>query len=370
MRKGLTFEAAKTQHRRRGRSLIFAGVAALAVGMTLSFVVSSAWGADRQDAAQTRFDDAVATQRGRVEDTVRAYRRMLTVTQGFFEVADPTPAQFARFSGSLELTDAHPAVIGLEFIERRRGGVPGAWNYPVTMVAPVSAAPTLLYSDLAADPSARQALDQAGQNGDLMMTPPKENTYGQMRMQLVVPVHRGGRFVGWAGATLDPATLAREMLGTPATGVIASVRWDTDGAMLGTALGEEASSGDIAELSTADHEVIDGTPWTIELTATKPFAHDAFGFPWGPFLVGIAATLVIAMVLFLLGRSRMDALDLAASLGMDLAASEARAKAVMDSAVEAIVTTDALGISSPRTPRPSSCSRGPRRSSLGVRSAT
>ena len=109
MRKGLTFEAAKTQHRRRGRSLIFAGVAALAVGMTLSFVVSSAWGADRQDAAQTRFDDAVATQRGRVEDTVRAYRRMLTVTQGFFEVADPTPAQFARFSGSLELTDAHPA---------------------------------------------------------------------------------------------------------------------------------------------------------------------------------------------------------------------------------------------------------------------
>jgi diguanylate cyclase (GGDEF)-like protein/PAS domain S-box-containing protein len=343
VRKGLTFEAAKQQHRRRGRSLIFAAIAALAVGMTLSFVVSSAWGADRQDAAQTRFDDAVATQRGRVEDTVRAYRRMLTVTQGFFEVSDPTPAQFARFSGSLELTDAHPAVIGLEFIERRRGGVPGAWNYPVTMVAPVSAAPTLLYRDLAADPSARQALDQAGQNGDLMMTPPKENTYGQMRMQLVVPVHRGGRFVGWAGATLDPATLAREMLGTPATGVIASVRWDTDGAMLGTALGEEASSGDVAELSTADHEVIDGTPWTIELTATKPFAHDAFGFPWGPFLVGIAATLVIAMVLFLLGRSRMAALDLAASLGMDLAASEARAKAVMDSAVEAIVTTDALG---------------------------
>jgi diguanylate cyclase (GGDEF)-like protein/PAS domain S-box-containing protein len=343
VRKGLTFEAAKQQHRRRGRSLTFAAGAALAVGMTLSFVVSSAWGADRQDAAQVRFDDAVATQRARVADTVRAYRRLLTVTQGFFAVADPTPAQFARFSDSLELTAAHPAVIGLEFIERRRGGVPGAWNYPVTMVAPVSAAPTLLYSDLAADPSARQALDQAGQNGDLMMTPPKENTYGQMRVQLVVPVHRDGRFVGWAGATLDPATLAREMLGAPATGVIASVRWDTDGAILGTALGDEASTGDAAELSVDDHEIIDGTPWTIQLAATTAFAHDAFGFPWAPFLGGIAATLVVAMVLFLLGRSRMDALDLAASLGMDLAASEARAKAVMDSAVEAIVTTDALG---------------------------
>ena len=100
MRKGLTFEAAKTQHRRRGRSLIFAGVAALAVGIDVCpSPCPSAWGADRQDAAQTRFDDAVATQRGRVEDTVRAYRRMLTVTQGFFEVADPTPAQFTRFSG-------------------------------------------------------------------------------------------------------------------------------------------------------------------------------------------------------------------------------------------------------------------------------
>ena len=119
MRKGLTFEAARQQHRTRGRWLIFAGIAALAIGVTLSFVVSSAWGADRQDAAQVRFDDTVTSGRMSVEDTVRTYRRMLTVTRGFLEVADPTPAQFAKFSDSLELTDAHPAVIGLEFIERR-----------------------------------------------------------------------------------------------------------------------------------------------------------------------------------------------------------------------------------------------------------
>jgi diguanylate cyclase (GGDEF)-like protein/PAS domain S-box-containing protein len=358
MRKGLTFEAAKEQHRRRGRWLFFAAVGALAIGMLLSFVVSSAWGADRQDAAQARFDDADAIQRAHVEETVRSYRRMVTVTQGFFEVADPTPAQFARFSDSLELSDAHPAVIGLEFIERRRGDAPGAWNYPVTMVAPVTAAPTLLHSDLGADPSARQALDQAGRNGDLAMTQPKENPFGQMRMQLIVPVHRNGRFVGWAGATLDPSILAREMLGEPGVGVIAGVRWDADGAVigsalgpaatagiadLGTAYGQDTSRGDAAQLSTVDHDVVDGTPWRIELSATEAFAPDAFGFPWSPFIGGLAATLVIATALFLLGRSRIDALDLAARLGMDLAASEARAKAVMDSAVEAIVTTDALG---------------------------
>jgi len=343
MRKGLTFEAAKRQHRTRGRSLIVAAIAASALGVSLSFVVSSAWGADRRAAAEARFHDTVATQRASVEDTVRAYQRMLTVTQGFVEVDDPTAAQFTRFSESLQLTDAHPAVIGLEFIERRRADTPGVWHYPVTMVAPINAAPTLLNSDLAADASARQALEQAGRNGGLTMTPPKENPYRQMRMQMVVPVHRDGRFVGWVGATLDPPILAREMLGDPGDGVIASVRWDTDGAVLGTAFGDGASIEDVAQLSTSDHDTIDGTPWTIELAATRSFAPDAFGYPWAPFLGGIAATLIVAMVLLALGRSRVAALDLAARLGIDLAASEARAKAVMDSAVEAIVTTDGLG---------------------------
>src|SRR3954468_16716388 len=322
MRKGLTFEAAKQQHRTRGRWLIFAAIAALAVGTLLSFAVSSSWGADRQDAAQGRFDDAVTTERAHVEDTVRAYQRMLRVTQGFLEVGDPSPAQFSRFSESLELTQAHPAVIGLEFIERHRGATSGAWIYPVTMVAPITAAPTLLHSDLAADASARLALEQAGRNGGLTMTPPKANPYRQMRMQMVVPVHRHGRFVGWAGATLDPSILAREMLGEPATGVIASVGWDTDGAVLGTAVGPHAASDDPVELSNTDHDVIDGTPWTIQLSATKAFASDAFGYPWAPFAGGITATLVAAMVLFLLGRSRIAALDMATRLGIDLAASE------------------------------------------------
>jgi len=343
MRKGLTFEAAKEQHRSRGRWLIFAAVAALAVGMTVSYVAASAWGADRQDAAQARFDDAVAAQSAHLSDTVHAYRRMLTVTQGFFEVTDPTPAQFARFARSLKLTDAHPAVIGLEFIERHRSNTPGVWNYPVTMVAPITAAPTLLHSDLAADASASEALRQAGRNGGLTMTPPKENPYRQMRMQMVVPVHRDGRFVGWAGATLDPSILAREMLGTPGTGILASVRWATQGAVLGSAAGPGASNGDAAEISRSTPVPIENTPWTIDLAATKTFAPDAFAYPWAPFAGGIAVTLVTAMVLFLLGRSRIAALDLATRLGIDLAASEARAKAVMDSAVEAIVTTDAVG---------------------------
>ena len=209
MRKGLTFEAARNLHRRRARTLLFASVAALVLGSTVSAAVAAAWGADRRDAAEARFQDAVSLQRGHIEETVRAYRRMLTVTQGFFEVEDPTLEQFYGFTDSLELTDAHPSVIALQFIRRLPGRASGDLEYPVTMVAPRSASPTLLGTNLAADPSARDALELVGKDGGVTMTPPQPNTYQQLRMQLVAPVHRDGRFVGWVGATIDPTQLGR-----------------------------------------------------------------------------------------------------------------------------------------------------------------
>jgi CHASE1-domain containing sensor protein len=218
MRKGLTFEAAKTLHRRRARTLIFASVAALVLGSTVSAAVAAAWAADRHDAAETRFQDAVILQRAHVEETVRAYRRMLTVTQGFFQVQDPTNEQFYGFTDSLELADAHPSVIALQFIRRVPGRASGDLGYPVTMVAPRSASPTLLGTDLAGDPSARDALTLVGKNGGVTMTQPQPNTYRQLRMQLVAPVHRNGHFVGWVGATIDPTVLGREMLGALAPG--------------------------------------------------------------------------------------------------------------------------------------------------------
>ena len=343
MRKGLTFEAAKNLHRRRARTLIFASVAALVLGSTVSAAVAAAWGADRRDAAEARFQDAVTVQRTHVEETVRAYRRMLTVTQGFFQVQDPTSEQFYGFADSLELADAHPSVIALQFIRRVQGKASNNVGYPVTMVAPRSASPTLLGTDLAGDPSARDALELVGKNGGVTMTQPQQNTYRQLRMQLLAPVHRDGRFVGWVGATIDPTVLGREMLGTVAPGMRASVQWDADGVSLATEAGAKVADADPAVFSTSDHIVVDGTPWTIDLSATRAFDPDGIGFPWVPLIVCLVTTFVAALVLFLLGRSRAAALDLATRLGMDLAASEARAKAVMDSAVEAIVTADALG---------------------------
>ena len=343
MRKSLTFEAAQELHRRRGRSLIAASLAACVLGLAFSISGASIWGAEHQDAAETRFEDAVATEHADVIDVVGQYRRMLTVAQGFFSVREPTQREFESFAKSLDLSEAYPSVIALQFVERHAARVSGDVSYPITLVAPPTAAPTLLGFDLAADPGARDALETVGSDGGVTMTPPKQNTYRQPRMQLVAPVHRSGRFVGWVGATLDPTLLAAQMLGEPPAGITASVQWDTNGDVLGTASGDGADPNARAIFRSTDHLMVEGSPWTVEVHATSAFDAHAGSFAWAPFVVGLVATVVVSLILLLLGRSRMAALDLATQLGMDLAASEARAKAVMDSAVEAIVTTDGAG---------------------------
>ncbi|HLB39129.1 MAG TPA: diguanylate cyclase [Actinomycetota bacterium] len=343
MRRDLTFEAANKLHRRRGHALILASIAALVVGVAASTAVAAAWGADRGDAAEARFQDVVSTQRTHVQETVRAYRRMLTVTQGFFQVQAPTNDRFLEFTQSQELAEAHRSVIALQFIHRRPGRAGGEISYPVTMVAPRSAATGLLGRDLAEDPSARDALELVGENGGVTMTPPQANTYSQLRMQLIAPVHRDGHFVGWVGATLDPSVLAGEMLAEPQEGIRATLRWDMNGDVLGSTTGTGVTDGDEPVFRSTEHVVVDGTAWSIDLVATRSFDPEALAFPWAPLAAGLVATAVVALALFMLGRSRVAALDLATRLGMDLAASEARAKAVMDSAVEAIVTTDADG---------------------------
>ena len=341
MRKGLTFEAARKLHRRRGRSLIFAAIACFVVGATASAALSWTWGADRVDAVETRFHDAVDVQREGVATTMRSYRRMLTVLQGFFEVTDPTDGQFQVFAGSLDLA-ARPSVIGLEFIERHRARGADLASYPITMVAPATAAPTLLHSDVATDTSTRVALEAVARHGGVIMTAPRANAYRQLRQQMFAPVHRDGHLVGWVGATLDPTRLAREMIVAPGRGMSVTVRWASDPTVIGSVAGEGVT-GSAHELDATEPTAFEDAPWTLDVYATSAFAPDAFRFPWAPFAAGMFVTIVVSFVLLLLGRSRVAALDLATRLGMDLAASEARAKAVMDSAVEAIVTTDAVG---------------------------
>jgi PAS domain S-box-containing protein len=212
------------------------------------------------------------------------------------------------------------------------------------MVAPRSAAIGLLYRDLSYDPSVRTALPLVAQTGGVMMMPPRIDVFRHLRMLLVGSVTTdGGSSARWIGASIDPSILATQALGVAPTGVRVSIRWDTDGQVLGTVEGPATEADDATIQSLVVPLRAERTDWTLGLQATAAYDPSAVMFPWRTLASGLVTAIVMALILFMLGRSRMAALDMATRLGLDLAASEARAKAVMDSAVEAILTTDAAG---------------------------
>ena len=347
MRKDLTSEASRRLHRRRGRVLIAASAAVLIVGSALSTGIAVAWRHDRKDAAAKRFRADEQLLESNVRATVSTYVHALQVTRGFLR-ADPaaTRPQFLAFAGSLDLKDSTPGLLALESIRAdaasaTTGGPDIA--YPIDMVAPRSAAIGLLWRDLAYDPSVRRALPLVARRGGVMMMPPRVDVFRHVRMLLVGSVSQDQGPARWVGASIDPAIFGTQAIGEVPPGIRASLEWGSDGQVLATAAAPGAAADRPTLLSTSLPIQAEGTDWMLDVTATSDYDPLVLAFPWRPFAAGLVPAIVMALILFVLGRSRIEALDMATSLGKDLAASEARAKAVMESAVEAILTTDAVG---------------------------
>ena len=347
MRKDLTSEASRRLHRRRGRVLIAASAAVLIVGSALSMGIAVAWRHDRKDAAAKRFRADEQLLESNVRATVSTYVHALEVTRGFFR-ADPaaTRPQFLAFAGSLDFKDSTPGLLALESIRADAASVTTGGPdiaYPIDMVAPRSAAIGLLWRDLAYDPSVRRALPLVARRGGVMMMPPRVDVFRHVRMLLVGSVSQDQGLARWVGASIDPAIFGTQAIGEVPPGIRASLEWGSDGQVLATAAAPGAAADRPTLLSTSLPIQAEGTDWMLDVTATSDYDPLVLAFPWRPFAAGLVPAIVMALILFVLGRSRIEALDMATSLGKDLAASEARAKAVMESAVEAILTTDAVG---------------------------
>jgi diguanylate cyclase (GGDEF)-like protein/PAS domain S-box-containing protein len=347
MRKDLTSEASRRLHRRRGRVLIAASAAVLIVGSALSMGIAVAWRHDRKDAAAKRFRADEQLLETNVRATVSTYVHALEVTRGFFR-ADPaaTRPQFLAFAGSLDFKDSTPGLLALESIRADAASATSGGPdiaYPIDMVAPRSAAIGLLWRDLAYDPSVRRALPLVARRGGVMMMPPRVDVFRHVRMLLVGSVGQGRGPDRWVGASIDPAIFGTQAIGDVPPGIRASLAWGSDGQVLATAAAPGADGERPTLLSTSLPIEAEGTDWMLDVTATSDYDPLVLAFPWRPFAAGLVPAIVMALILFVLGRSRIEALDMATRLGKDLAASEARAKAVMESAVEAILTTDAVG---------------------------
>ena len=328
--------------------LIAASVAVLVLGSALSVSLALIWRGDRRDSAARRFERDEQLLEDRMRSTIENYVHTLEVTRGFFRATpDATQKQFLGFASGLDFEGTTPALVSLELIAKvaRDETTPGPSGdaYPVEMVAPRSAAIGLLYRDLSYDPSVRAALPAVARTGGVTMMPPRIDVFRHLRMLLVGSVTTTDGSTRWVGASIDPSLLATQVLATLPTGVRASMRWEADGQTLGSALGPATAAADASILSLSVPVHVDRTGWILALDATPAYDPSVVSFPWRTLAFGLVPAVVMALILFMLGRSRIAALDLATRLGLDLAASEARAKAVMDNAVEAIVTTDERG---------------------------
>jgi diguanylate cyclase (GGDEF)-like protein/PAS domain S-box-containing protein len=342
---------ARRRHGRQGRIAMAASLTVMVAGVALAGVIAVGYREANVRTADARFRAVVEAQPDRLRATLDRYVAVLAVTRGFVASTDDLRAgSFEAFSRSLGLDERTPAIESLMFVrylppdgEGATEVPPGtvdAVSYPVVFVAPRTAAPGLLGNDLAGDTSAREALEEVGTRGGVALTPPAPDPWARQRMLIVAPVRRGGGFVGWVGASLDPGELARESLeGLPA-GVRGSLAWDLDPFGLALVGPRGAHLTGLEDRSVVSAS---GATWTIELAATRTFAPTAVGFPWWVFAAALVPAVFTALLLLFLGRSRVRALILAERLARDLEASEARAQAVMDSAVEAIVTADGSG---------------------------
>lgn len=314
---------------------MLAALAAAAVGVLLSGLIAFGWRSVTADGALGRFQAFAAEQPMVVGETTERYVRALSVTRGFVQAADGLDADaFEMFAGSLALEHGFPALRSIQFIEQTGDG-----TYPVRFVAPATAAPGLLDTNIGKDADVRAALHQAVGSG-VTIAPPTLDHWARPRILMVTPVERGDDVVGWIGATLDPAAFGGDVLEGLPRGVRGTLSWGDGGPLAWSGPSEGAVlPGFVAERIVA----LDGAVWKLRYEATRAFAGEDIAFPWTVFLIGLVPAALAAAVLFFLGRSRMHALLLAERLGRDLAASEARARAVTESAAEAILTTDDRG---------------------------
>jgi diguanylate cyclase (GGDEF)-like protein/PAS domain S-box-containing protein len=335
MRNDLSWNEAHRVHRQRGRRAMVAAVAAVVVGIVLSAALSVAWASIRREGARSVFRTFAAEQPLALAAASDRYVHTLAVLRGFFESSNEvTERDWETFAASLRLEEELPALRSIEFIEQTGDG-----TYPVRMVAPSTAAPGLLGADRGRDADVRATLHMAVGNGGVTVAPPTLDVWQRPRVLMVTPVMEGADVVGWIGGTIDPIAFGREVLeGLPA-GINGSLAWDGGEPFVTLGPGGTPVPGLSAERTLEMEEAM----WTLRFEATSSFMSADRSFPWWVLLGGLVPALVGATVLYGFGRSRMRALLLAERLGRDLAVSEARARAVTEAAVEAIVTTDATG---------------------------
>ncbi|MCC6531014.1 MAG: PAS domain S-box protein [Burkholderiales bacterium] len=360
----------------------FAGIVAAAVGIALS---AAAWLGVKQAGErriEARFHELAAARAERVGFELERYRDDLVTLAGHIAAADSIDAAtFDRMAGAR--------------IETLRGLQSLAWVVPARDPAPQPQAGTsahaadgdaalgsadahspLVYRHVVsfAQPSGQHApiagralslsvaqralFERARVSGEPVVSPPlrtQNYPYEAPLYRTVVAVHIGKR-----GAAPEPATVRGYLVGTyRAQDAVESalLRAHPPLALRVTDLGEAVGTNLLAiydrPTETASvgmsiqraHIAMDTRLWELEFAPTDEFVQEnRTDEAMLALLLGLALTAAATAAAFASARWRHDILDLVAQRTSELAASEARQRAVIAYMADALVVTDSGGV--------------------------
>ncbi|MES2296162.1 MAG: diguanylate cyclase [Pseudomonadota bacterium] len=347
----------------------------LCLGLGLTYGLWHSARADAQADVQAEFDFRARELMANLDQRVSGYVQALRGVQGLFAAStEVTPQEFSSYVGAQDVNAHYPGILGVGYVERVDGPArarheaamraagrsayaispPGerAMYAPVTMLEPDSVENRrVIGRDPYADATRRRAIDQATDSAESAMSDPlilMRDAPGavQTGVAVVLPLYRQGaphasvaerraQVSGWVFMLFHVEDLIDGMRGAHPDELAVSI-FNGDGTHEAARVSGQAGAVAPGAMQRVMPITVANHRWTVEVKARPAFvAKFSTVKPGVIAATGLAATLVLTLLTWLLARSRAAAraaLFTARQLTAELEAGQQRLVALADAA--------------------------------------
>jgi diguanylate cyclase (GGDEF)-like protein/PAS domain S-box-containing protein len=334
---------------------------------------------------RTRFQQEAERIRDDLLGRIERYAELLRSVGASFEAFGVIePAGWGDFVRSLDLVETFPGFRYLAFIENRpevtaaypapaRNG-PGepeldrllgtaAADLPIRHVAPMAPSRSPAGLDAGPSPALREALEQARDSGRVTVSGMLEDaslTGGEGGVMMLQPVYRAGpepqtrterrqAIIGWVAAFVRASEMIKNLAASPLTDIDLEV---FDGSKLDRrhvlydhdSVPQSETERSANRFQQALLVDVGGRPWTLFFSSMSGFDLPITqNHPAQVLVGGLAISVLLFDIALVLSSTRSRALAIAELMTRKVRESEARVRAVIDCALDGIITFDEAG---------------------------